>query len=72
MITQDTWAHFVSSVLYAFLGMGIFFTAYWVLDKLTPFSLHKELADEHNTAIGIVVGSMMIGLGIIIGAAIHG
>jgi uncharacterized membrane protein YjfL (UPF0719 family) len=72
MITQEFWAHFMASIIYAVLGMGIFFVSYWVLDRVTPFSLHKELADEHNTAIGIVVGSMMIGLGIIIGAAIHG
>lgn len=72
MITQTHVLNVVSSLLYALLGMGVFFLSYWLLDRITPFSLHKELADDQNTAIGIVVGSMMIGLGIIIGAAIHG
>ena len=70
MITQTHVMNVVSSILYAFLGMAFFFLSYWILDKLTPFSLHKELADDQNTAIGIVVGSMMIGLAIIIAAAI--
>ena len=72
MINQTHVLNVVASLLYALLGMGIFFLSYWLLDRITPFSLHKELADDQNTAIGIVVGSMMIGLGIIIGAAIHG
>jgi len=72
MITETHLINVVSSVLYAVIGMGFFFVSYWILDKLTPFSLHKELAEDQNTAIGIVVGSMMLGLSIIIAAAIHG
>jgi len=72
MITQAHLLNVASSLLYAVLGMVVFFGAFCILDKITPYSLHKELADDQNTAIGIVVGCMMIGLGIIIGAAIHG
>jgi uncharacterized membrane protein YjfL (UPF0719 family) len=44
--------------------------AYGILSKV--FNVHKEIEEDHNTALGIVIGSIMIGLAIIIAAAIHG
>ena len=40
--------------------------------KVAPFSVRKEIEEDQNTALGIIIGSMIIGLAIIIGAAIHG
>jgi uncharacterized membrane protein YjfL (UPF0719 family) len=62
----------LSSVLYSALGMALFLFAYWLLEKITPWSIEKELVEDQNTAIGIVVGSMMVGLAIVIAASIHG
>jgi uncharacterized membrane protein YjfL (UPF0719 family) len=42
---------------------------YKLFDKLTPFDTSKQLA-EKNTAVGIVVGSIFIGLGMAIGLVI--
>ncbi|MFA5140205.1 MAG: DUF350 domain-containing protein [Elusimicrobiota bacterium] len=61
-----------SSIFYSFLGMAMFLFAYWLLEKITPWSLEKELVEDQNTAVGIVVGSMMVGLAIVIAASIHG
>lgn len=61
----------VAALLFAFLGMLIFVIAFVVMDKLTPYHLWKEIVQEHNMALAILVGAMSLGICIIIAAAIH-
>jgi putative membrane protein len=62
--------HMVASIVYALIGVGIFAFAYIVMEKVLPFSLKKELAEDDNVAVGVVVGSIFIGISIIIASAI--
>ena len=52
-------------------GRGIFITSFIIVDKLTPYDLWKQLVEEKNTALAIVVGAAALGICIIIAAAIH-
>ena len=52
--------------------MVIFWTSFVILDKILPYSLWHELLEEHNTALAILIGSIALGICIIIAAAIHG
>lgn len=61
----------VSAVVFAFLGIAVFTVAFVVMDKVTPYHLWKEIVQEHNTALAILVGAMSIGVSIIIAAAVH-
>jgi putative membrane protein len=61
----------VAALVYAFLGMLIFVIAFIVMDKLTPYHLWKEIVQEHNMALAILVGAMSLGICIIIASAIH-
>lgn len=61
----------VGSVVYSAIGIVFFVVAYKLMEWLLPFNVDKELAEDQNTAVGIVVGSVMIGLAVIIAAAIH-
>ena len=61
----------VSAVVFAFLGIAVFTVAFVVMDKVTPYHLWKEIVQEHNMALAILVGAMSIGICIIIAAAIH-
>jgi uncharacterized membrane protein YjfL (UPF0719 family) len=61
----------VAAVLFAIIGVLLFILAFMVFDKLTPGSLWKELLEDHNTAIGVLMGSVAIALAIIIAAAVH-
>ncbi len=63
---------FVNSLVYTILGVVIFWMAFVIVDKITPYDLWKELVEEKNVAVAIVVGAMCIGIAIIVGAAIHG
>jgi putative membrane protein len=66
------WGAFVNSLVYTILGVVVFWLAFVVIDKITPYDLWKELVEEKNVALAIVVGAMCIGIAIIVGAAIHG
>jgi putative membrane protein len=61
----------VSAVAFAFLGILVFVIAFILMDKFTPYNLWKEIVQEHNTALAILVGAMSIGISIIIASAVH-
>ena len=62
----------VASLVFALLGILVFGLAFWAITKLTPFSIRKEIEDDQNTALGIVIGAVIIGLSLIISSAIQG
>ena len=59
-----------NSIIYAFLGVVIFCISFYVVDRLTPFNLWKELVEKQNTALAIVVGFAALGICVIVAAAI--
>jgi uncharacterized membrane protein YjfL (UPF0719 family) len=63
--------HFVNALIYAFLGVLIYWVAFIVSDKLTPVDLWGEIVQKQNVALAILVGCMSLGIGIIIAAAVH-
>ena len=60
----------VTTLIFVFIGLVIFSIAYGILSKI--FHIHKEIEEDQNTALGIVIGSIMIGLALIISSAIQG
>ena len=62
----------VNAVVFAFLGVIIFAVSFFVIDLMTPYHLWKEIIEEKNSALAVVVGAMSLGICIIIAAAIHG
>ncbi len=57
--------------IFSFLGIIILWIGFWLSDRLTPYQLWKEIITEKNQALATVVGSMALGISIIIAAAIH-
>jgi uncharacterized membrane protein YjfL (UPF0719 family) len=62
---------FGGSILYALIGVLIFWICFIVVDKLTPYDLWAEIVEKKNVALSIVVGAMCIAIGMIVSAAIH-
>ena len=60
------------SMLYAFVGVFIFWICFVIIDKVTPYRLWDEIVEKKNLALAIVVGSMCIAIGMIVAAAVHG
>lgn len=62
----------VQTLVFTAIGLLLFGLAFWIMDRVTPFSLRKELEEDHNTALAIVLASVIIGIALIVSAAIHG
>jgi uncharacterized membrane protein YjfL (UPF0719 family) len=62
----------VTTLIFVIIGLIFFAVAFFILEKGMPYSVHKEIEEDQNTALGIIIGSMLIGIAIIIAAAIHG
>lgn len=62
----------VSTLIFVVIGLIFFIIAFFILEKGLPYSVHKEIEEDQNTALGIIIGSMLIGIALIISAAIQG
>ncbi|MFM9066115.1 MAG: DUF350 domain-containing protein, partial [Planctomycetota bacterium] len=66
--------HLVRSLLgaavFTLLGLVLFALSVLLVSRLAPFSLRKEIEEDQNVAVGVMLGAMMIGISIIIAAAI--
>jgi uncharacterized membrane protein YjfL (UPF0719 family) len=63
---------FIGSMLYALMGVVVFWLCFVIIDKLTPYDLWAEIVEKKNVALAIVVGAMCIAIGLIVAAAVHG
>ena len=58
--------------VFTVIGLVLFGLAFFLMGKLTPFSIHKEIEEDQNVALAIVIASVIIGIAMIIVAAITG
>jgi uncharacterized membrane protein YjfL (UPF0719 family) len=63
---------FIGSILFALMGVLVFWICFVIVDKLTPYHLWSEIVEKQNVALAIVVGAMCIAIGMIVAAAVHG
>lgn len=63
--------HILNALIYAVLGIVLFIISFALLDKMTPYHLWKEIVEDKNIALAILIGAMSIGMCIIIAAAVH-
>ncbi len=63
---------FFGSILYALVGVVVFWLSFIIIDKITPYDLWQEIVEKKNMALGLVVAAMSLGISIIVAAAIHG
>ena len=70
-MTEFHLGYVLNALVFATLGIVIFIGAFAIVDKLTPYALWKEIVEDHNVALAIMVGAMSIGICVIIAAAVH-
>nr|WP_295869487.1 DUF350 domain-containing protein [uncultured Chitinophaga sp.] len=64
--------YILASIVYSLLGVIILVVAFWLVDRITPENAWKEIVQNKNVALAIVVGAFIIAMGLIISSAIHG
>jgi uncharacterized membrane protein YjfL (UPF0719 family) len=62
----------VSSAVFAGIGLVVFGLAFWIMNKLAPFSLKKEIEEDHNVALAVIMAGVIIGVSLIISSAVGG
>ena len=61
----------LASLLYALMGVLVFWLCFVIIDKITPYDLWGEIVEEQNVALALVVAAMSLGICLIVAAAIH-
>jgi putative membrane protein len=64
--------YLASAIVYSFVGILILLLCFWIIEKITPENLWKEIIDKQNMALAILAAAFMIAIAVIISSAIHG
>jgi putative membrane protein len=62
----------ISTAVFAGIGLAVFALAFWLIAKLAPFSVKKEIEEDHNVALAVIMAGVLIGISLIIAAAVSG
>jgi uncharacterized membrane protein YjfL (UPF0719 family) len=63
----------INSLVFSGIGIVVLILAFVIVDIITPkCPIWKEIIEKQNVAVSIVMGSFLIGVAIIIAAAVHG
>lgn len=61
-----------TTVIFVAIGLIVFALAFVIVVLVAPFSVKKEIEEDHNTSLAIIIGAIIIGVAMIISAAIQG
>ncbi len=62
----------ISSLVFSGVGIVLFALAYIIIVKASPFSIRKEIEEDQNVALAIVIAAVILGIAMILAAAIQG
>lgn len=69
---EEIWNVIEATVIFVAIGLIVFTIAFLIVVLVAPFSVKKEIEDDQNTSLAIIIGSVIIGIAMIIAAAIQG
>jgi hypothetical protein len=55
-------AAFIGSIVYALIGVVVFWLCFIIIDKITPYNLWEEIVEKQNRALALVVAAMSLGI----------
>jgi uncharacterized membrane protein YjfL (UPF0719 family) len=61
-----------TTVIFVLIGLVVFAIAFLIVVLVSPFSVKKEIEEDQNVALAIIIGALIIGIAIIIASAING
>jgi uncharacterized membrane protein YjfL (UPF0719 family) len=69
---EELWNVLESTVIFVALGLIVFAIAFVIVVLVAPFSVKKEIEEDQNISLAIIIGAVIIGIAMIISAAIQG
>lgn len=64
--------YLIPAIVYSIIGVAILLLCFWIIERISPENLWKEILDKQNIALAIMAAAFMIAIAIIISSAIHG
>jgi uncharacterized membrane protein YjfL (UPF0719 family) len=61
-----------TTVIFVAIGLIVFTVAFLIVVLVAPFSVKKEIEEDQNISLAIIIGAVIIGIAMIISAAIQG
>ena len=58
------------SIIYGLIGIVLTIAGYKIFDWITPIDVEKELSEKGNIAVAIVCAAVIIGVALVVAAAI--
>jgi putative membrane protein len=62
----------VTSAAVSVVGLLVFCLAFFLMEKLSPFSVRKEIEEDHNISLAIIMAAVIIGIAMIVSSAVTG
>lgn len=62
----------IEALVFGFIGVLMCSLFFWIVVKISPFSIRKEIEEDQNISLGLIIGAAIIGIAIIISSAIRG
>jgi len=69
---DEIWNVIETTVIFVAIGLIVFAIAFLIVVLVAPFSVKKEIEEDQNTSLAIIIGALIIGVAMIIAAAIQG
>ena len=69
---EEIWNVIETTVIFVAIGLIVFTVAFLIVVLVAPFSVKKEIEEDQNTSLAIIIGAVIIGVAMIISAAIQG
>ena len=69
---EELWPVLTTTVIFVAIGLIVFVIAFFIVVLVAPFSVKKEIEEDQNTALAIIIGALIIGVALIISSAIQG
>lgn len=69
---EELWPVMATTVIFVAIGLLVFALAFLIVVMVAPFSVKKEIEEDQNTALAIIIGALIIGIAIIVASAING
>ena len=64
------WRLLLDATLFGIAGIVLLIIGYYVWELITPYNLRREIHENKNVAVAIVVAAFIIGMAIVIAASL--
>ena len=70
MVPIPLWRLVLDASVLGLAGIVLLIIGYYIWELVTPYNLRRELQENKNVAVAVVVAAFIVGMAIVIGVAL--